>query len=139
MAKTKLYIMIDASFANNKDLSSQIGYIIVFGNQKKNEKSFKLVGNIVHWSFTKCKRVTRSVLVATPLRTGRARWAARDHPTRGAFLLQLRVPVLELWLSHLQQRNTNPLHPAVQNLTHPPFYTRTYEYNGFCYPTLINN
>jgi hypothetical protein len=48
MAKTKLYIMVNASFANNKDLSSQIGYIIIFGNEKKNKKSFKLVGNIVH-------------------------------------------------------------------------------------------
>jgi hypothetical protein len=76
--------------------------------------------------------------VATPLRTGGARWAARDHPTRGAFLLQLRVPVLKLWLSHLQQRNTDFLHPAVQNLIHPPFHTRTYECNGFCHSTLIN-
>jgi hypothetical protein len=73
--------------------------------------------------------------VATPLRTGGARWAARDHPARGAFLLQLRVPVLELWLSHLQQQNTDSLHPAVQNLTHPPFHTRTYECNGLCHPT----
>jgi hypothetical protein len=64
MAKTKLYIMVDASFANNKDLSSQIGYIIILGNEKKDEKSFKLVGNIVHWSSTKCKRVTRSVLAS---------------------------------------------------------------------------
>jgi hypothetical protein len=29
------------------------------------------------------------IVVATPLRTGGARWAARDHPARGAFLLQL--------------------------------------------------
>jgi hypothetical protein len=54
---------------------------------------------------------------------------------RGAFLLQLRVPVLELWLSHLQHQNTDPLHPAVQNLTHPPFLIRTYECNGLCHPT----
>jgi hypothetical protein len=62
MAKMKLYIMVNASFANNKDLSLQIGCIIIFGNEKKNEKSFKLISNIVYWSFTKCKRVTRSIL-----------------------------------------------------------------------------
>jgi hypothetical protein len=48
MAKTKLYIMVNASFANNKDSSLQIGYIIILGNEKKDEKSFKLVGNIIH-------------------------------------------------------------------------------------------
>jgi hypothetical protein len=66
-------------------------------------------------------------IVATPLRTGGARWAARDHPTRGAFLLQLRVPVLELWLSHLQHQIQNLCTPAVQNLIHTPFLIRTYE------------
>jgi hypothetical protein len=42
--------------------------------------------------------IRRSGLNITPrtLRTNGARWAARDHPTRSAFLLQLRVPVLEL-------------------------------------------
>ncbi|KAI1101557.1 hypothetical protein F4804DRAFT_315437 [Jackrogersella minutella] len=35
----RLYIFVDGSFANNKDMS-----------------------NIIHWSSTKCKRVTRSVL-----------------------------------------------------------------------------
>jgi hypothetical protein len=77
-----------------------------------------------------------AIPVATPLRTGGARWAARDHPARGAFLLQLRVPVLELRLSLLQQQNTDSLHHAVQNLTHPPFHTRTYECNGLCHPTI---
>jgi hypothetical protein len=75
---------------------------------------------------SKPRKYTKMDAVATPLRIGGARWAARDHPTRGAFLLQLRVPVLELWLSLLQHRNTDPLHPAVQNLTHPHFtYVRT--------------
>jgi hypothetical protein len=47
----------DAAFANNKDFSSQIGYIIVIAD--KHNKA-----NILHWSSTKCKRVTRSVLVS---------------------------------------------------------------------------
>jgi hypothetical protein len=64
MAATKLYIMVNASFANNKDLSSQIGYIIVFGNEKKDNESFELSGNVVYWSSIKCKRVTRSVLAS---------------------------------------------------------------------------
>jgi len=45
----------DASFANNNDNSSQIGFIIVIADAENN-------ANIVHWSSIKCKRVTRSVL-----------------------------------------------------------------------------
>lgn len=53
----RLVIFSDASFANNKDLTSQIGYVIVLadGNNK---------ANILHWSSVKCKRVTRSVLAS---------------------------------------------------------------------------
>ena len=47
----------DASFANNKDLSSQIGYILAMADEKGN-------ANILHWSSTKCKRVTRSILAS---------------------------------------------------------------------------
>ncbi|KAE8822069.1 hypothetical protein HRS9139_10478 [Pyrenophora teres f. teres] len=57
--------MVDASFANNKDMSSQIGYVIILGNEvTSSDGSFKIRGNIVHWSSTKCKRVTRSVLAS---------------------------------------------------------------------------
>jgi hypothetical protein len=77
-------------------------------------------------------------IVATPLRTGGARWAARDHPARGAFLLQLRVPVLELWLSHLHQQIQNHCTLAVQNPMHPPIvsYVRRNS-DGLCHPTMI--
>ena len=30
----RLYVFVDGSFANNKDMSSQIGYIIVLGNEE---------------------------------------------------------------------------------------------------------
>jgi hypothetical protein len=53
----QLIAFTDASFANNKDLSSQIGYIIVLSDATKK-------ANIVHWSSVKCKRVTRSVLAS---------------------------------------------------------------------------
>jgi hypothetical protein len=57
-AKTlQLIIFTDASFANNKDLSSQIGYVIVLADATKK-------ANIIHWSSVKCKRVTRSVLAS---------------------------------------------------------------------------
>ncbi len=51
----KLMIFIDVSFVN-VDLHSQIDYVICLMNNHKT--------NIIHWSFTKCKRVIRSVLVA---------------------------------------------------------------------------
>jgi hypothetical protein len=53
----QLLVFTDASFANNKDLSSQIGYIIVLADTTKK-------ANIIHWSSVKCKRVTRSVLAS---------------------------------------------------------------------------
>ncbi|KAF7578000.1 hypothetical protein PtrM4_022400 [Pyrenophora tritici-repentis] len=65
MKDLKLYTMVDASFANNKDMSSQMGYVIILGNETaSSDGSFKIRGNIIHWSSTKCKRVTRSVLAS---------------------------------------------------------------------------
>ena len=52
-----LIIFTDASFANNKDLSSQIGFVIILTDQNQTT-------NIIHWSLIKCKRVTRSVLAS---------------------------------------------------------------------------
>jgi hypothetical protein len=53
----KLLVFTDASFANNLDYSSQIGFVIALAD--KNDKA-----NILHWSSLKCKRVTRSVLAS---------------------------------------------------------------------------
>lgn len=53
----QLLVFTDASFANNKDLSSQMGYIIALTDATKK-------ANIIHWSSVKCKRVTRSVLAS---------------------------------------------------------------------------
>lgn len=50
-------VFTDASFANNQDLSSQIGYVIALADDNNN-------ANIIHWSSLKCKRVTRSVLAS---------------------------------------------------------------------------
>jgi hypothetical protein len=57
----KVFVMVDASFANNSDLSSQIGYIVIFGNKVIINGSVIVIGNIVHWFSSKCKRVTRSI------------------------------------------------------------------------------
>jgi hypothetical protein len=64
MTDLKLFAMVDASFANNKDMSSQMGYVIVLGNEVTNNTSFNIRGNIIHWSSLKCKRITRSVLAS---------------------------------------------------------------------------
>lgn len=53
----KLLVFTDASFANNNDLSSQIGYVIALADATSK-------ANIIHWSSIKCKRVTRSVLAS---------------------------------------------------------------------------
>ena len=53
----RLIVFTDASFANNADASSQIGFVIVLADEQNN-------ANIIHWSSIKCKRVTRSVLAS---------------------------------------------------------------------------
>lgn len=53
----QLVVFIDSSFANNRDLSSQIGFIICLADSASK-------ANIIHQSSIKCKRVTRSVLAA---------------------------------------------------------------------------
>lgn len=66
LTTAKLFVFVDGSFANNKDLSSQIGYMVVLANEKKSEDDgeFQVKGNLIHWSSTKCKRVTGSVLAS---------------------------------------------------------------------------
>ncbi|KAI1003748.1 hypothetical protein K3495_g4460 [Podosphaera aphanis] len=59
-----LYPWVDGSLGNNKDLRSQIGYVLALGNETRGSNSFKFSGNLIHWSSTKCKRVTRSVLAS---------------------------------------------------------------------------
>ena len=57
MDSLSLLVFTDASFANNKDLSSQIGFVIVLTDRNQS-------ANTLHWSSIKCKRVTRSVLAS---------------------------------------------------------------------------
>src|SRR6266516_7018725 len=52
-----LIVFTDTSFANNKDLSSQIRFVIILTDQNQTT-------NIFHWSLIKCKQVTRSVLAS---------------------------------------------------------------------------
>ena len=57
LSTLQLVVFTDSFFANNRDLSSQIGYVICLADAAFN-------ANIIHWSSIKCKRVTRSVLAA---------------------------------------------------------------------------
>jgi uncharacterized membrane protein (GlpM family) len=50
-------ILTNVSFVNNKDLSSQIKYVICLANATNKV-------NVIHWSSIKCERVTRFVLIA---------------------------------------------------------------------------
>jgi hypothetical protein len=60
----KIFIFANGSFANNKDLNSQLGFLIVLAHENYLESFFALIGNIMHWSSTKCKRITRSILAS---------------------------------------------------------------------------
>jgi hypothetical protein len=60
----KLFAFVNTLFANNRNLSSQIGYIIVLGNKKDTEETFTISGNFAYWSSVKCKRITKSVFAS---------------------------------------------------------------------------
>jgi hypothetical protein len=62
----KIFVFVDGSFANNRDLTSQLGFAIVLANETAvNDRSeFTINGNLIHFSSTKSKRVTRSVLAS---------------------------------------------------------------------------
>jgi hypothetical protein len=64
LEQVKLFIFINSSFANNKDFSSQISYLIILINETKRTDKFVIKGNLIHYSSTKSKRVTRSVLAS---------------------------------------------------------------------------
>jgi hypothetical protein len=59
---TKLFVFVDSSFANNKDFSSQIGYLIILANETETiftrTNKFVIKGNLIYYSSTKSKRVT---------------------------------------------------------------------------------
>lgn len=61
----KLFVFVDGSFANNSDMSSQLGFIIVVANETSTEEyKFTINGNVIHYTSVKSKRVTRSVLAS---------------------------------------------------------------------------
>ncbi|KAF1975902.1 hypothetical protein BU23DRAFT_578763 [Bimuria novae-zelandiae CBS 107.79] len=61
----KLIVFVDSFFTNNKDLSSQLGFILMLINKSINvNNTFTICGNVIHYSLIKCKRVTRSVLAS---------------------------------------------------------------------------
>lgn len=64
LESASLFVFVDGSFANNRDFSSQIGYVIVLANESSRETEFIMKGNIIHWSSIKCRRITRSVLAS---------------------------------------------------------------------------
>jgi hypothetical protein len=67
LREAKLMVFVDSSFANNKDLSSQLGFILMLVNESPRtdtNNTFTIHGNVIHYSSTKCKRVTRSVLAS---------------------------------------------------------------------------
>ena len=57
MTTLRIVTFTDFSFVNNKDLFSQIEYVIVLTDAQNN-------ANIIHWQSIKCRRVIRSVLTS---------------------------------------------------------------------------
>jgi hypothetical protein len=67
LATAKIFVFVDGSFANNKDLTSQLGFAIILANEDPataTHSQFAIHGNLLHFSSTKSKRVTRSVLAS---------------------------------------------------------------------------
>jgi hypothetical protein len=64
LTEARLMVFVDGSFADNNDLSSQLGFVLMLVNESTEANTFTIRGNVVHYSSTKCKRVTRSVLAS---------------------------------------------------------------------------
>lgn len=65
LTTAKLMIFADGSFANNKDMSSQLRFVLTIINEDcYNNTTFTIKGNVLYWSSTKCKRVIRNVLAS---------------------------------------------------------------------------
>jgi hypothetical protein len=47
LSTAKLYVFVDGSFANNKDLSSQLGYEVILANEVDREDSFEIHSNLI--------------------------------------------------------------------------------------------
>lgn len=64
--RAKLLVFTDGSFANNKDMMSKLGLLLVLanGSMETITGTMKIVGNTLHWSSVECKRDTRSVLAS---------------------------------------------------------------------------
>lgn len=60
----KLSVFVDGSFIGNKDLSLQIGFVMVLVIEIENNGKSFLIENILHCTSIKCKRVTRSILAS---------------------------------------------------------------------------
>jgi hypothetical protein len=44
----KIFIFADGLFANNKNLSSQLGFLMILAHENHLKSSFALIGNIMH-------------------------------------------------------------------------------------------
>ncbi|KAJ5130346.1 uncharacterized protein N7515_006385 [Penicillium bovifimosum] len=66
LSAARIFVFVDGSFANNRDLTSQLGFAIILANEemRSDEGTFKIRSNLIHFSSTKSKRVTRSVLAS---------------------------------------------------------------------------
>ena len=64
LEQVKLFIFVDSSFANNKDFSFQISYLIILINKTKGTDKFAIKKNLIHYSSIKSKRVIKSILAS---------------------------------------------------------------------------
>lgn len=48
LSTAKLIVFTDRSFANNKDLSSQLGYVLTLVNETLRDNVFDIYGNMIH-------------------------------------------------------------------------------------------
>lgn len=57
MDGAKLLLFTDSSFANARDLRSQLGFVILLADEHGN-------ANVIHYASSRCRRVTRSVMAS---------------------------------------------------------------------------
>lgn len=62
--KTKLFVFVDGFFTNNKNFSSQIGFIIIFGNTNSNDQEigFRVIYEILYLVLNKYYKIINNIL-----------------------------------------------------------------------------
>jgi hypothetical protein len=116
--KLQLIVFTNSFFANNRDMFSQIDYVICFV-----ESDFHLKANVIHWWSIKCKRIIHNVLAAKL-------YVMTHDCNLDAILKKIVLSILNILISLILCIDSKSLYDCLVQLdtTQKTFYNRCYEF-----------